>query len=92
METITFTDRFTQLKEKIDQDPKVRTRVAELGKKYEPFICWQNETYVEDRKALYVAFYRYLKVHCWRDLESVMDWVGKINTLHPKQVIKLLNK
>ena len=73
---------------------KEKTAKNRLASLVEPFYkewAWVDATFFVDMTALWIALRRYMKWRTEDQLRKLLTWtVGK--ELHPKQVIKVLNK
>ena len=68
-----------------------KTYLQERVEPYLRYINWDNATFERDMTAFWVAVSRYAKRN-EPNLIYLLDWVKKKNSLHPRQVIKVLNK
>lgn len=74
---------------------KANDMISEIAEKYEPYIIWDNTTYLGkngDRSRFYTLAHEYEDHHGLAKFKDLLEWIKKKDCLHPKQVFKVLQK
>jgi hypothetical protein len=69
---------------------KSKTFVQEQVEPYLPYIVWDNATFDKDMALFWMAVSKHHRTNLSGSTVRLMEWVKKKNSLHPKQVIKML--
>ena len=91
MESLKLKSYLEDLRKREPKEKTAKTRLASQVESYYKEWNWQDDTFFGDMTAFWIALRRYMRWHSDDQLRKVMEWtVGKL--LHPKQVIKVLNR
>ena len=69
-----------------------RTLLEEQVEPYLKYIVWDEKTFEHDMTAFWVAVNRHHRTHPSGSTIRLLEWVARMNRLHPLQVVKVLHK
>jgi hypothetical protein len=83
-------------KRKPDKPITANDYISFLVEPYEKYLNWTNDTYFQDRQALYTLSHQLAKRKSDSQLKSLLDWVKEMDSkhkpLHIKQLLSTLKK